>query len=257
MAAKTITPAAQVESLVRIANNKPTTTSLIISEGVGMDHASVIKLVRKYQADFGEFGPFGFQIQKGEALAQGGFAKATEFAELNEDQATYLMTLFRNTHVVRSFKIKLVKEFRKAINEITHLRTLQAAPDRQQARVDGKVTRLALTDAVREFVEYAHAQGSTNARMYYTSITLMEYRALFLIGKAVDEGFRDKLTSIQNSYLATAESIAQRALREGMAKELHYKAIYALAKCQVEQFAAMVGKSYPGDGVEALMSKAA
>jgi hypothetical protein len=84
------------------------------------------------------------------------------------------------------------------------------------------------------------------------SITKMEYRALFIIGEAVGKGFRDKLTALQNSYLTTAESIAQKALRDGMAKALFYKDIYQLAKERVEAFAAMLGKSHPGDGKLAL-----
>ena len=37
---------------------------------------------------FEEFGPLAFETRKGKALPQGGFAKATEYALLNEQQAT-------------------------------------------------------------------------------------------------------------------------------------------------------------------------
>lgn len=73
------------------------------------------------------------------------------------------------------------------------------------------------------------------------------YRALFLVGKATGQNFRDRLTAIQNANLTTAEAIAQRALREGMASRMEYHGIYALAKKRIEQFAAMVGKSLPGN----------
>jgi hypothetical protein len=53
---------------------------------------------------------------------------ALEYAELNEDQATYLITLFRNSDVVRKFKIQLVKAFRKALNEIDRLRNQTSEP---------------------------------------------------------------------------------------------------------------------------------
>lgn len=40
--------------------------------------------------DLNEFGPIGFEIQKGQPLPQGGFAKPTEYAILNEQQSTRL-----------------------------------------------------------------------------------------------------------------------------------------------------------------------
>lgn len=87
------------------------TTSLVIAEGTGNDHASVIKLVRNNKADFEDFGPLGFQIRKGQALPQGGFAKATEYAILNRDQALLLITYMRNNERVRALKKALVKAF--------------------------------------------------------------------------------------------------------------------------------------------------
>ena len=87
------------------------TTSAAIAVGVGLSHASTIKLVRRYQAEISRFGPLRFEIQKGCALPQGGFAKATEYAFLNEGQATFLISLMRNTAAVVEFKIRLVEEF--------------------------------------------------------------------------------------------------------------------------------------------------
>lgn len=107
--------------LVHINKDKPFTDTLAVAIGTKLEHASVIKLVRKYKDDFEEFGTLRFQIQK-----SGG--KSTEFSELNEDQATYLITLFRNNDVVRGFKKRLVKEFRKAINEISRLKGQRKEP---------------------------------------------------------------------------------------------------------------------------------
>ncbi len=98
-------------NIVTINDGKVVTTSLAIAHGTENDHASVIKLVRSYQADMEEFGPLGFEIQKGKPLPQGGFAKATEYAILNEQQSTLLLTYMRNSDIVRAFKKRLVKEF--------------------------------------------------------------------------------------------------------------------------------------------------
>lgn len=97
--------------IVVVVDGEAVTTTLAIAKGCKVDHASVIKLVRTYQDDLQEFGPIGFEIQKGSSLPQGGFAKATEYAVLNEQQSTLIMTYMRNGPIVREFKKILVKAF--------------------------------------------------------------------------------------------------------------------------------------------------
>lgn len=100
--------------LVDVRDSKPFTTTLQIAIGLGLQHASVIKLVRTYRPDFSDLGPIRFEIRKGEALLHGGYAKATEYAVLDEQQATFLMTLLRNSPRVIAFKKSLVKAFFEA-----------------------------------------------------------------------------------------------------------------------------------------------
>lgn len=68
---------------------------------MGNPHKSVIQLIRQNASDLEDFGPLGFEIQKGQPLPQGGFAKATEYATLNEQQSTLLLTYMRNNDVVK------------------------------------------------------------------------------------------------------------------------------------------------------------
>lgn len=98
--------------------NCPITTSLAIAEGVGNPHASVIKVIRQNASDLEEFGPLGFEIQKGKPLPQGGFAKSTEFAMLNEQQSALLLTYFRNNDTVKAFKKALIKAFFEMRDEL-------------------------------------------------------------------------------------------------------------------------------------------
>ena len=77
----------KVAAIVAVHHGKPFTDTLKIADGIGMEHKNVIALARKHDTDFEEFGPFAFQTRKGEALPQGGFAKATEYAELNGEQS--------------------------------------------------------------------------------------------------------------------------------------------------------------------------
>lgn len=95
-------------SLVTLSGGTAVTSTLTIADNTDNDHASVIKLVRTYIADLREFGGVGFEIQ---TFATGGGNQQREFAELNEQQATLLLTYMRNSPIVRSFKKSLVRAF--------------------------------------------------------------------------------------------------------------------------------------------------
>lgn len=89
-------------------DNTPTTTTLIIAEGTGIQHASVIKLVRQNVSALEEFGRVRFEIRPFETA---GGTQTREIAILNEQQATLLFTFMKNTKIVKEFKIALVKAF--------------------------------------------------------------------------------------------------------------------------------------------------
>ena len=69
--------------LVDVKDSKPYTTTLQIAIGLGLQHASVIKLVRTYRPDFVDLSPIRFEIRKGETLQHGGYAKTKEYAVLD------------------------------------------------------------------------------------------------------------------------------------------------------------------------------
>jgi len=97
--------------MVALVGGQALASTLALAAGLHMPHASIIKLVRKHRASLERFGPLGFEIQKGCALPQGGFAKATELALLNEHQSTLLISMMRNTAIVIECKARLVEEF--------------------------------------------------------------------------------------------------------------------------------------------------
>lgn len=100
-----------MNALVELHHAEPMTTSLVVAQGVAMDHASVIKLVRNHVEHLEDFGPVGFQIRLGSPLPQGGRGASTEFAWLNEGQSLFLLTLMRNSPVVVEFKKALIRAF--------------------------------------------------------------------------------------------------------------------------------------------------
>lgn len=108
--------------LVDVQKGEPTTTTLQIALGLGIQHASVIKIVKTYLPDLQEFGRVKFEssYNQGE-LVNSGFeirnsnqGRHTRYAVLNEQQAYFLMTLMRNSPKVIDFKKALVKAFFEA-----------------------------------------------------------------------------------------------------------------------------------------------
>lgn len=83
-----------------------TTTSLIVAEGVDVQHKNILGLVRKHLADFEEFGGVAFETR-----VAGQSPNPTKLAVLNRDQALLLMTYLRNSAVVRDFKKRLIRAF--------------------------------------------------------------------------------------------------------------------------------------------------
>lgn len=104
------------ENIVSITGQKAFTNSIILSKGCdNRSHRQTIKLIRKYENELNTLGKLNFESSVNPAGEQ------TEYAILNEDQATFLITLFRNTPTVVAFKLALVKAFRKALDEINRL----------------------------------------------------------------------------------------------------------------------------------------
>ncbi|KAM9867058.1 hypothetical protein ACIFOC_00380 [Leucobacter aridicollis] len=98
-------------NIVEDAEGELRVSSLIIAGRTEVQHKNVMDLVRTYADELAEFGPLAFETRMGVPLPQGGFAKATEYALLNEHQATLLITFMRNSPIVREFKVELVKQF--------------------------------------------------------------------------------------------------------------------------------------------------
>ena len=98
----------QIVPIERTEDGALIVSSLTIAEGAGVEHASVLKLVRAHQSDLEEFGRVGFEIAPFETA---GGTQRREVALLNEQQATLVMSYQKNTEQVRSFKKALVRGF--------------------------------------------------------------------------------------------------------------------------------------------------
>lgn len=89
------------------ANQNIVTTSLAIADGVGNSHKTVMQLIRQNLSDLNEFGNTAFEMRN----SKSGGGRPTEYALLNEQQSTLLLTYMRNNEIVKKFKLRLVKAF--------------------------------------------------------------------------------------------------------------------------------------------------
>lgn len=86
--------------------------SRLVAQRLGIEHGSFMKTVEKYKTQSEQaFGVFRFQIEKPQGESGG---RPSEFIFLTEDQATFLMTLSRNSPEVVQCKLELVKRFSEA-----------------------------------------------------------------------------------------------------------------------------------------------
>lgn len=96
------------QEIVIVENEKALTTSLHIADGAKANHKAVMQLIKTHIHHFNKFGRVAFEMRPFET--EGGI-QSRRIAILNEQQATFLMTLMRNTERVVDFKCALVQAF--------------------------------------------------------------------------------------------------------------------------------------------------
>lgn len=110
-------------SLVFLSNNNlPLTTTVIIADSLDKRHTDVLALTHKYETELKNFGAVPFKTEQ-VARGCGAEPQQREFAYLNEQQATLLISMMRNCPKVIAFKIALVKAFyemRQALAQHSH-----------------------------------------------------------------------------------------------------------------------------------------
>lgn len=166
-----------MEKLVFLDPNKndsvPFTTSKVIAEMTGIEHRKIKVAVRKHKEDiesFGRVAPYEAPLE-----TKGGTQIETGY-RLNEEQATFLMTLLKNTPVVVAFKKELVRQFYTMRRELVQ---------RQVNRAKLLPTRRDMTDAIRDCIP-----DSPHKSMWYKHYTDLAYRAAF--GKSAAQLRKDR-----------------------------------------------------------------
>jgi phage regulator Rha-like protein len=222
--------------IVRVDGGEPVTDTLIIADGVNIEHRAVMLLVKKYEAQLNR-GLSPFQMVKGKTAG-----RPIDYAILNEHQTMFLITLMRNSDIVVNFKYTLVGAFLSQRQALAELSARQNNDQWKDARKNGKVVLLQKTDVIKVFCEYATNQGSTKSSMYYMAIAKMQNKALFFLEQKYPN-LREVLSIKQLAQASAADDIVEKALADGMAQEMNYKDIYKMAKERVELFPTIIGRS--------------
>jgi phage regulator Rha-like protein len=116
-----------MSELVFIQKNECFTDSKKISEASGIFHKSIRGTIRKNINDLEEFGNLVSETILAETKSKRGRleGRPEEIYALNEQQATFLITLLPNTRPVKKFKRTLVKEFYKMRKIIQKQKTIE------------------------------------------------------------------------------------------------------------------------------------
>lgn len=105
----------------------------------------------------------------------------------------------------------------------------RSSPIWQDTRSLGKQVRKEETDAIKTLVGYATAQGSQSAQRYYTSLSR-------LADRTAGVSDRGTATVVQLTTLLIIERMIAQEIKQGVAQELPYKAIYRACKGRLASF---------------------
>jgi hypothetical protein len=149
---------------------------------------------------------------------------------ITKDGFVFLVMGYRGKKAAE-LKEKYIEAFNKMERVLNEKNTKAWIETRQQ----GKLTRKAETDVIKELVEYAKEQGSTHSDMLY-----MTYSKLANALAGVKN--RDQATVMQLNNLSIFENIILQMIRSGIDKGLGYKDIYkeCKARCSDAKDIAMI-----------------
>lgn len=205
--------------LVEVRKDEIFTNSKVVAEGTSNQHESVVAIIRKYENDILDFGEIEFSD-----LKSGKRGQPERVYYLNEEQATFVITLLRNSKIVVKFKKELVRQF-YAMRRFLIEKQSKLWND---TRLANKGNRLKETDVIKLLVDYAKEQGSSHSDKMYMTYTKL--------AKKVASGNRDKISVSELNNLTLAESIIKQTIEIDMSMGMNYKDIYKDCKGRIEQF---------------------
>lgn len=218
-----------MNELVFLKNNEPITTSLIIAKRTKNQHESIIRLINEHKANFERWGQIYFSDLKSGNKNGDLRGRPTKVAYLNEQQATFLITLLRNNAVVLDFKSELVDQFYKMREMLLNRQNTQW----QEIRSTTKVGYKDLSAAVKELYEWAVSHGcKAPEKVFYQNFAKLMNKTL-----GINPNSRDTLAAWQLYEIEKLQFIAKTIIAGLLAKGEDYHTPYKDCKSAFEAYA--------------------
>ena len=219
-----------LSELITCNGNVPITNSLIVAEKFQKRHDNVISKIEN--------------LIISEKKGRLNFKETSKIDTWNRLQKVYLID--KKSFMVLAMRftggkaLDLQITFVEAFEKMERILLNQQNASWQQARVEGKQTRMELTDTIQRLVDLAHANGSNHADKYFISITKMLYKQVFNL-KKVPAQFRDSLYMNELYQLQLVEWKVADWLNESLDICLDYHEPYLEIKKKLKNLVAVIG----------------
>ena len=208
-----------MNELVFLQKDEVFTTSILVADNFHKRHDRVLRAIENLIIDLPKNGAVKF-IKSDYKDAKGELRK---MYLLNRDAFSLLVMGFTGKTAL-DWKLKYIEAF----NSMEAIIREKSTTIWLEARKQGKLTRKAETDVIKELVEYAKEQGSMHSQMLYMTYSKLA-NAMAGISK------RDNASVTQLNNLSIFENIILTIIRNGMSEGLGYKEIYQVCKLRCEQ----------------------
>ena len=213
--------------LVEVKRNEVFCDSHMVAKKFGFKNAYIVDRIKKVIEDIGETRVNGVDPKVMEEAREYRGNKYTAYL-MNRDFFSFLVMRFKGQKAM-VWQLKFIAAFNAMEQRILTADANATDPKWLGQRTQGKVARLEETDVIKEFVEYATAQGSSKAHFYYNHITNATYKALGMMVQSKPK-LRDTMDLYEISELLLAERIAKNSIKRYMDLGRHYKDIYTSVK---------------------------
>jgi len=226
--------------LIEVKSKELWVDSHVVARKFGMVHSEFVKRIAGVLSDFPDIDEFNECFKH--SLASEKYYKESRHYR-GTDFSVYIMNRQFFSLVAARLTTKKSREWQRKFNDafyemerrLLKVETNASDIEWNSSRLLGKTARMEETDTIKEFVNYATAQGSKNSQHYFKHVTNASYKALGLMASKHPK-LRDEMNIYELSELMLAERFATNRLKEYMALERNYKDIYQTVRDDLVAF---------------------
>lgn len=207
-----------MNNLILVKNNIGYFDSRQVAKMIGKRHADLMRSIDGYVEVLG---------QNAKLRSDNFFVKSSYQAGTGKTYPCYNLTRKGCDMVANKMTgdkgILFTAMYVKQFNEMEQIQMQKKTKQWQELRDLSKVKTKFLNDTIKEFIEYAKAQGSTHAQNYYTIF----HKLINSITATYDRNNTD-MEHLNNILFII--SMADKCIHEGIASQRPYKEIYSTCK---------------------------